>query len=44
MASRSGRSVDPTRDQSIENNLSIATMDLEELAAAVDPHGVFQGF
>jgi hypothetical protein len=28
----------------IENNLSLANMDFEEFAEAVDPDGVFRGF
>jgi hypothetical protein len=34
----------PRAVQSIENNLSIANMDFEEFAAAVDADGVFRGF
>jgi hypothetical protein len=34
----------PSRVQSIENNLSIANMDFEEFAEAVDRDGVFRGF
>lgn len=34
----------PRGIQSIENNLSIANMDFEEFAAAVDPDGIFRGF
>src|ERR1041384_1671678 len=34
----------PTQIQAIENNLSIANMDFEEFAAAVDVDGVFRGF
>jgi hypothetical protein len=30
--------------QGIENNLSIANMDFEEFAEAVDEDGVFRGF
>ena len=34
----------PSRVQSIENNLSIANMDFEEFAEAVDEDGIFRGF
>jgi hypothetical protein len=34
----------PTAVQAIENNLSIANMDFEEFADAVDQDGVFRGF
>jgi hypothetical protein len=34
----------PSQVQGIENNLSIANMDFEELAEAVDEDGVFRGF
>jgi hypothetical protein len=34
----------PSQIQSIENNLSIANMDFEEFAEAVDTDGVFRGF
>ena len=34
----------PSQIQSIENNLSIANMDFEEFAEAVDKDGVFRGF
>ena len=34
----------PAMVQSIENNLSLANMDFEDFAGAVDPHGVFRGF
>ena len=34
----------PSQIQSIENNLSIANMDFEELAGSVDEDGVFRGF
>lgn len=34
----------PSEIQGIENNLSIANMDFEEFAAAVDEDGVFRGF
>ena len=34
----------PSTIQSIENNLSIANMDFEEFADAVDDDGVFRGF
>lgn len=34
----------PSQIQGIENNLSIANMDFEEFAAAVDVDGVFRGF
>lgn len=34
----------PSKIQSIENNLSIANMDFEEFAEAVDKDGVFRGF
>lgn len=39
---RSFRTI-PTQVQSIENNLSIANMDFEEFAEAVDERGVFRG-
>jgi hypothetical protein len=34
----------PSMIQGIENNLSIANMDFEEFANAVDESGVFRGF
>jgi|SRR5689334_19558002 len=34
----------PSQIQSIENNLSIANMDFEEFANAVDEDGIFRGF
>ncbi len=34
----------PSQVQAIENNLSIANMDFEEFADAVDEDGVFRGF
>jgi hypothetical protein len=34
----------PSQIQGIENNLSIANMDFEELAESVDESGVFRGF
>ena len=34
----------PSAVQSIENNLSIANMDFEEFAEAVDGDGIFRGF
>ncbi|NIW50173.1 MAG: hypothetical protein GWN30_36980, partial [Gammaproteobacteria bacterium] len=34
----------PSQIQGIENNLSIANMDFEEFAGAVDEDGVFRGF
>ena len=34
----------PSQIQGIENNLSIANMDFEEFAEAVDEEGVFRGF
>ena len=34
----------PATIQSIENNLSLANMDFEDFAGAVDPRGVFRGF
>jgi hypothetical protein len=34
----------PSAVQSIENNLSIANMDFEDFATAVDRDGVFRGF
>lgn len=34
----------PSQIQGIENNLSIANMDFEEFAEAVDEDGVFRGF
>jgi hypothetical protein len=36
--------VPPNELWSIENNLSLANMDFEEFAEAVDPDGVFRGF
>jgi hypothetical protein len=42
-AGRTFRAI-PTQVQSIENNLSIANMDFEEFAEAVDESGVFRGF
>ena len=43
---RSGREFRavPSQIQGIENNLSIANMDFEEFAEAVDESGVFRGF
>jgi Domain of unknown function (DUF6924) len=43
---RSGRDFRalPSQIQGIENNLSIANMDFEEFAEAVDEDGVFRGF
>jgi hypothetical protein len=43
---RSGRDFRaiPSQIQGIENNLSIANMDFEELAESVDESGVFRGF
>jgi hypothetical protein len=43
---RSGREFRaiPSQIQGIENNLSIANMDFEELAESVDESGVFRGF
>jgi hypothetical protein len=43
---RSGREFRalPSQIQSIENNLSIANMDFEEFAEAVDDDGAFRGF
>jgi len=40
---RSFRAI-PSQIQSIENNLSIANMDFEEFAQAVDKDGIFRGF
>ena len=40
---RSFRAI-PSQIQSIENNLSIANMDFEEFAEAVDKDGIFRGF
>ena len=34
----------PSQIQGIENNLSIANMDFEEFAEAVDKDGIFRGF
>jgi uncharacterized protein YbcV (DUF1398 family) len=34
----------PSQIQGIENNLSIANMDFEEFAEAVDESGIFRGF
>src|SRR5436190_13043794 len=34
----------PSAVQAIENNLSIANMDFEEFAGAVDSSGIFRGF
>jgi hypothetical protein len=34
----------PSQIQGIENNLSIANMDFEEFARAVDGRGIFRGF
>jgi hypothetical protein len=34
----------PSQIQGVENNLSIANMDFEEFAGAVDEDGVFRGF
>jgi uncharacterized protein YbcV (DUF1398 family) len=34
----------PSQIQGIENNLSIANMDFEEFAEAVDENGIFRGF
>lgn len=34
----------PSEIQGIENNLSIANMDFEEFAGAVDEDGIFRGF
>lgn len=34
----------PSQIQGIENNLSIANMDFEEFAQAVDEDGIFRGF
>ena len=34
----------PSQVQGIENNLSIANMDFEEFAEAVDEDGIFRGF
>jgi uncharacterized protein YbcV (DUF1398 family) len=34
----------PTQVQGIENNLSIANMDFDEFADAVDEDGIFRGF
>lgn len=43
---RSGREFRaiPSQIQGIENNLSIANMDFEEFADAVDEDGIFRGF
>jgi hypothetical protein len=35
---------EPSRIQSIENNLSIANMDFSDFAESCDPEGVFRGF
>ena len=35
---------EPSRVQSIENNLSIANMDFADFAENCDPEGVFRGF
>jgi hypothetical protein len=35
---------EPSRIQSIENNLSIANMDFSDFAESCDPDGVFRGF
>jgi hypothetical protein len=40
---RSFRAI-PAQIQSIENNLSIANMDFQEFAGAVDKDGIFRGF
>jgi hypothetical protein len=40
---RSFRAI-PSQIQSIENNLSIANMDFEDFAEAVDKNGIFRGF
>jgi hypothetical protein len=34
----------PAQIQGIENNLSIANMDFDDFAGAVDSGGVFRGF
>jgi hypothetical protein len=34
----------PSEAWGVENNLSLANMDFEEFADAVDEHGVFRGF
>ena len=34
----------PSQIQGVENNLSIANMDFEEFAQAVDQDGIFRGF
>ena len=34
----------PSQIQGVENNLSIANMDFEEFAEAVDEDGIFRGF
>jgi hypothetical protein len=34
----------PSQIQPLENNLSIANMDFEEFASAVDKDGIFRGF
>ena len=34
----------PSQIQTIENNLSIANMDFQEFAEAVDQSGIFRGF
>lgn len=34
----------PSEMWGVENNLSLANMDFEEFATAVDPDGVFRGF
>ena len=46
LVERSGREFRavPAAVQSIENNLSLANMDFEEFAEAVDKDGVFRGF
>ena len=46
LVERSGREFRavPSAVQSIENNLSLANMDFEEFAEAVDKDGVFRGF
>jgi hypothetical protein len=43
MSGREFRTI-PSKIQGIENNLSIANMDFEEFADAVDERGVFIGF
>jgi hypothetical protein len=40
---RSFRAI-PSKIQSIENNLSLANMDFEEFAEAIDKDGIFRGF